>query len=178
MDEIEIENVREEHVFTVDQKLCWFGYGEWVEEIDKIFFKHKNIECAIKRIVIPEPYNPKHIFGGHLCGYVRIPTDHPYYQKKIDDLDIDCHGGLTYAECIDDEYWVGFDCGHSGDYLPSINFSKIKNKKMLNSREIFPHPPEFEKFSIFNPVYRNIKFCVDECKSIVDQLSVNAEIEE
>ena len=63
--------------------------------------------------------------GTHPCGYVRVPTNHPYYGKSYDDCNISCHGGLKYS----DDYlyistdikicgwWIGWDYTHLGDYL-------------------------------------------------------------
>jgi hypothetical protein len=60
---------------------------------------------------------------GHRCGYVRVPKGHPWHGKGYDDINVEVHGGLTFAEpdkpCdkegADDAYWVGFDCAHGGD---------------------------------------------------------------
>ena len=35
---------------------------------------------------------------GHRCGYTRIPPGHPWHGKDYDDIDVDVHGGLTFAE--------------------------------------------------------------------------------
>lgn len=60
--------------------------------------------------------------AGNRCGYVRVPPGHPYYGKDYDNVDVDVHGGLTFAElepCTEHEdgqgYWFGFDCAHFGD---------------------------------------------------------------
>lgn len=60
---------------------------------------------------------------GYRCGYVRVPKGHPWHGKGYDDVDADCHGGLTFAKADepcdkggpDDAWWLGFDCGHAGD---------------------------------------------------------------
>ncbi len=169
----EIEIGVESHTYTADEKLEWFGYGEWIEEVDQVLFIYKDFECKVLRVVLPDGSN--HIFGGHLCGYVRIPADHPYHNKLFQRLDIECHGGLTYGE-VNVGHWIGFDCAHSGDYVPSSEHFKKNNPDMLKFRQDFPLPEAFEKYSIFNPVYRNINFCIEECKGIVDQLlAVKAE---
>jgi hypothetical protein len=60
--------------------------------------------------------------GSNRCGYVRVPPTHPDHGKDYNDVDVDVHGGLTYAQiepCSDHldgiGYWFGFDCAHSGD---------------------------------------------------------------
>ena len=56
---------------------------------------------------------------GFRCGYVHIPPTHPWYKRGYDELgcDPDVHGGLTFAgpRLADDDWWLGFDCGHLGD---------------------------------------------------------------
>lgn len=53
---------------------------------------------------------------GFNCGYVMMefPIDHKY--------DFECHGGITFhgdmyiSESFDEEFCLGFDYGHGGDY--------------------------------------------------------------
>lgn len=60
---------------------------------------------------------------GFRCGYVRVPTGHPWHGQDYDRVACDCHGGLTFAEADipcgkggeDNAWWVGFDCAHGGD---------------------------------------------------------------
>ncbi len=89
-----------------------------------------------------------HVYAtsSHFCGYVKLPDDHPYtkliHMEKYgdnlemeigyDDMDIDCHGGLTFSRKITKEnmkeypqgftpgYWIGWDYAHWGDYLPGM----------------------------------------------------------
>jgi hypothetical protein len=76
---------------------------------------------------------------GYRCGYVRIPKGHPWHGRNYGDIDVDVHGGLSFAEpdmpCDkagdDDAYWVGFDCGHSGDAQdPSLPSSRLADFRM------------------------------------------------
>lgn len=63
--------------------------------------------------------------GTHPTAYIRIPESHKYYDKDYDEINIDVHGGLTYAHdylYIDDitklEGWfIGWDYAHSYDYV-------------------------------------------------------------
>lgn len=62
-------------------------------------------------------------------GYVIIPPGHPAHGKDYDDINVDVHGGLTFAVSTDEEWthfpegtpkdhWcVGFDTGHSWDTI-------------------------------------------------------------
>jgi len=54
---------------------------------------------------------------GFRCGYVAIPSDHPWYELDYDTLSTHCHchGGLTFSELSDSYWWIGFDCAHAGD---------------------------------------------------------------
>lgn len=160
----------ENHLYTSEEKLKWWGYGEWVEESDEVDFDHEGIKCKVFRVVAPDgpirEDGTQHIFGGHLCGYISIPTDHPYFSKDYNDIEIDVHGGLTYGENINDEYWIGFDCAHSFDFIPSLE--KFKYSHPFN--DIFPNPEEFKDYAIFIPTYKNVNFCIEECKSMAEQL--------
>ena len=59
----------------------------------------------------------------HRCGYVGLPKGNKYVGYDYDDIDVDVHGGLTFAEnshnvdfaLNDFPYYIGFDCAHSGD---------------------------------------------------------------
>lgn len=164
----EYKIIKEEHHWTSEEKLQFCGYGEWVEEADTIEFEYLGYHAVVHRVFKREPYAKElAYFGGHLCGYVRIPNDHPYFKKK--DLDLDCHFGLTFEE-IHEEHWVGFDCAHSGDYVPSMEHFRRTNEEMKKFKEMFPNPPGYEKFSLFNPVYRNMEYCIENCKEMINQL--------
>ncbi len=60
-------------------------------------------------------------------GYAIVFKGHPAYEKGYDDIDVNVHGGLTFAEPINSLNWdeiteemkdgwvVGFDTCHYGD---------------------------------------------------------------
>lgn len=152
--------------FSINQKLNWFGYGEWVEEPDEVLFTYKDYECKVLRILQQEESNPLHFFGGYLCGYIRIPNTHPYHHRIFEKMEIDCHGGLTFG-CVSIGHWVGFDCAHFLDYVPSL-------EKMIRSDLDLSIYTSYR----MNRHYRNIKFCIKECKNIVDQLEEKAKTKE
>jgi len=102
-------------------KTGW-GEGPWNSEPDRLDFHHAGFPCLALR---------NH--SGNWCGYVGLPAAHVYYRKDYGSLDLDVHGGLTYAgECSghichvaeegtdDMVWWLGFDCGHYCDYAPGI----------------------------------------------------------
>jgi hypothetical protein len=154
-----------------EDKRKWWGDGEWVQEPNQASFNYLGYDCRVYRILHPEWHpNTDYMFGGHLCGYVRIPSEHPYFEKHYHDMTIDCHGDLTYAKHgIADSlegFWIGFDCAHSSDYIPSVE--KIFRENKIGNP--FSTPKEYKKYSIFNQVYRNFEFVIHECQNIVDQL--------
>jgi hypothetical protein len=154
----------EKHLYTAEEKTLWFGDGEWVKEPDIIAFEHCGLQCKVIRNVQWEDCEKLHMYGGHLCGYVGIDKDHPYHAKSILDIldiDLDAHGGVNFYE----GGWIGFDCAHSGDLVPSIQLFKSKY-----SDELSPIPENRMKYSIFNPVYRNVAYVIEECKKLAEQL--------
>ncbi len=171
------------HLFNSDEKLKLWGYGEWVEEPDLITFDYEGYSCVVSRIganglvfnktLFNKFFKTEYVFqhfSGNFCGYVKILDNHSFYNALNKDDLISCHGGITFNEqCIND-YWMGFDCGHSFDCIPAIEYFRKTHPEMIKLREIFPVPKGFEEFSLFNPEYRNVNFCIKECKSIVQQL--------
>lgn len=62
-------------------------------------------------------------YGTHPCCYVFLPKGHKYYGKNYDDIDIDCHGGLTFSSddlmfnpVSNDNWVIGWDYAHFKDY--------------------------------------------------------------
>lgn len=97
--------------------------GPWRNEPDRVEWLSEKFgyPCLIKRV--------EH--GGHLCGYVGVPPDHPChgedYDEDYDEVEFEdvVHGGLTYAdndtEGPSELWWFGFDCAHAGDLMPLAN---------------------------------------------------------
>ena len=82
-------------------------------------------------------------FGGWGNGYVLLPPNHPFYNKNYDNINVDIHGGLTFGQKVNSEYFlkwienkevlgdvtienfkkfndywiIGFDTNHSGDNI-------------------------------------------------------------
>lgn len=160
-----------EYLIEKQEKILQWGDGEWVNEPDLVKFEYKGIECKIIRIHGYEGKDNEHLYGGHLCGYVCIPEDHKYYNVSYFDIEINAHGGLTFSDFVDgNKYWIGFDCALSHDYTPSSEHFKKTNKEMIEWKKKNPPPEGYENFGLFNPTYKNINFCIEECKSMVDQL--------
>jgi hypothetical protein len=84
------------------------------------------------------------------CGYVKIPNDTNIEYKEID---LNCHGGITYREEINDYFVIGFDCCHSGDLIPQYC-----------DLGLLPG----QKFDIDD--YRTKEFVINEVNNMVDQI--------
>lgn len=77
--------------------------------------------------------------GTHPTAYIEIPKGHHLCGWDCDDIDIDVHGGLTYARHelmgIDSENWyIGWDYAHAGDYYGAYGFTR--NDKKWTTKEI------------------------------------------
>lgn len=78
--------------------------------------RYKNIKYFIKEFNIPYLKELSSFERGWGNGYVMLPKSHIWYGKDYDDIPINVHGGLTYGEKNDSDYWViGFDTAHAGD---------------------------------------------------------------
>lgn len=81
-------------------------------------------------------------YGMHPCAYVRVPDSHEYYGKDTDEIPVECHGGITYAEHGLPQigrkygYYIGWDYGHCGDYV-CLPFCNEENRKKWTVNEIF-----------------------------------------
>jgi len=126
--------------------------------------------------------------NGHRCGYVAIPSFHPYSKTPLekrefcgkeydhydyDKLNIDCHGGLTFMSphhglkkllsvpCND--MWIGFDCGHCWDSCDVDSFVKYFGKEMAE--------PRMDFFNVMRDgTIKTYDYAKNECQSIIRQL--------
>lgn len=115
-------------------------------------------------------YIIKFFEDGHRCGYVKIPDNHIFYQKNYDDIDIDCHGGLTFSELSDGNdlekgYWIGFDCAHFDDKYDTDNILKHFGIDALNR-----YYQCAEKYVDDSATVKSLDFVRNECKKIIQQL--------
>lgn len=66
---------------------------------------------------------------GHYCGYVGLPEGHPYWGKDYADLEhVPAHGGLTFAEEIDGDWWLGFDTAHGWEGPAEWNLAYMRDQ--------------------------------------------------
>ena len=101
--------------------------------------------------------------GTHPCCYIKLPLGNKYYNKCYDDIELNVHGGLTYAsdtlklDNLTITGWIiGWDYAHLGDYygydIPLSHFS-IEYNKQYTTDEL-----------------------INDCKNAIDQLIENDEI--
>lgn len=161
-------------VYPEEFKKKFLGEGEWVTELDYFPLCYKGYNAFIRRCLLMEASEKKSYFGGHLCGYVQIIKDHALFGKDFEscknEFYINCHGGITFNESDDKIHVIGFDCGHFNDLIPSVDYLI---KKIPGIREIQKKSKEIcGKLwdSYLLKTYKNMEFCITQCKSIIDQL--------
>lgn len=76
------------------------------------------LKCYIRR-------NPV----GAWCGYVVIPKNYPLDFEQ--EMQINCHGGLTYQSINDEgDLVIGFDCAHFNDLVPEFYENDSRTKRL------------------------------------------------
>lgn len=114
---------------------------------------------------------------GFRCGYVGLHKDDPFYGIHHNSIDnIDCHGGLTYSknslfEQDDaDIWWIGFDCGHSGDAYDYESIEKYfsDDSEIMTFMQV--HKKIDSEYPISSDTIKDLNYCIEQCKSIVDQI--------
>ena len=162
-----------EELHVVD-KTTW-AEGPWKDEPDKVVWVDEatGLDCMIVR----------HDEYGHFCGYVGVAEPHPAFGKDYDAIDVDVHGGLTFAAACAPEplrptggichtaqpgrpehvYWLGFDCGHFMDYQPGM-------RAILRALGV----DDFHRgldLGPFTPTYKPLGYVIDEVERLAKQLA-------
>ena len=64
-------------------------------------------------------------YGTHPCCYVQVPKGHQFYGKDYSDIEMNCHGGVTFTGWskmlsleFAEGFYLGWDYAQQGDYLP------------------------------------------------------------
>lgn len=97
--------------------------------------------------------------NAHRCGYIKVLPGHPWFGKSYSchadehyedkphdctQFDADVHGGITFAEhgkaCPthgpEAEWWVGFDCAHSGDLNdPDLAENEAERERIIRDNK-------------------------------------------
>lgn len=157
------------HKLTSDYKLKWFGNGEWVEEPDFCCFIYKKYSCFIIRIFTQD--GPNHIFGGHLCGYIKLSKTNKYYNMSEEEIReiFDMHWGVTFDSIHRRNNYrlIGFDCAHCNDLVPSM----IERNQIIMKGfgDKFPNLKKYAE-SAFSPSYKNVEFVENSIIECIDNL--------
>lgn len=114
---------------TIDRVALGWPSGAWDGEPDKVQWPDDvtGLPCLAVR-------NRR---NGVWCGYVGLADYHPLHGKEYGEVDVNVHGGLTFANACgpgenesvgichtpsDGEpehvWWLGFDCAHAWDHSP------------------------------------------------------------
>lgn len=127
-------------------------------------FEYRGYPC----IVIFQPL-------GHRCGCVGLPEKNRFYGLDYNEIDVNCHGGLTYSsnhlyEQKDTNiWWIGFDCAHCDDARDYTSLRKYytdnRSKNMIDNWEALD-----QKYPIPDSHVRELAYVAKECKNIIDQL--------
>lgn len=139
------------------QKEFW-GKGPWNNESDRYEWIDDvtGYPCLAKRNVLI----------GSWCGYVGVYQGHKLHGKTYSEIEeeeyeMEIHGGLTYSEESSDDFengvcskldnnntiwWLGFDCAHYNDIVPSLTYNTPK------------------------ATYKDLDFVKAECEKLAKQL--------
>jgi hypothetical protein len=115
--------------------------GPWDNEPDKLEFEFDGVPCRITR----------NDSFGNLCGYAALTEYHPYFKCGYNNIHYNVHGGLTFCGFQHSEnslWWIGFDCAHSDDVIPS-----------------------FDKINFKDATYKTIDFVKSELTKLVKQIN-------
>lgn len=102
----------------------------------------ENEDSVIERRFACEGFKCLVIFvrHSHRAGYIAIPKGHPAFMMHYDDVPIDVHRGLTFADFKLSDipvnkniYWFGFDCAHLGD---NTTWEMEKNGHLWTTAEV------------------------------------------
>lgn len=153
-------------------KSTW-GDGPWQTEPDRVEWTHAGLPCLAVRSEL----------GGHWCGYAAVPPGHPLHETSYDVIDVDVHGGLTYADACqgrichvpepgepDDVWWFGFDCLHAGDFGPAMH-ARTRDFGPPFSSDPYDHAKAIAANDWTIDVYRTLDYVQAETNRLADQLA-------
>jgi hypothetical protein len=120
--------VEDARTFSLELRADWKS-GPWQHEPDRVLWRTEQAPDLVM-LISRGPL-------GSFNGYVGVPKGHPAFGASYESPDqrlehMEVHGGVTYTNhgspfitstfgLVDDLWWIGFDCGHAGDFTPSIH---------------------------------------------------------
>lgn len=151
--------------------------GPWIHETDFVRWicPSSGYECVVVRVG----------FTFALCGYVGVPDHHPLHglhyhddilSEYIGKKAIKVHGGLTYSDTSiandfafekkpASSWFFGFDCSHSCDISPAIDFCTEKNNPFARLNKLMEESP----FATHKQ-YRTMAYVKQQVSSLALQL--------
>lgn len=120
----------------------WLPNGPWNHEDDREEFESSGLNCVLQRSRL-----------GFWCGYVQLPTGHPWLTKAIDKINVSVYGGVKSVAAIPDKTgkWIAFECYESGDLAPGMM--------------------KWKRQSLADGVYRDFDFATAECEKLAAAVS-------
>lgn len=137
-----------EFIYTSDEKLRFWGYGEWVEEADRVAFTHKGISCVLLR------EEPRKDNGGCWNAFIELPFNHPWAQKEGDLLGCRAHEEFLFKLKVEGQLMVGISFSGPDDLVP---------ESLFKSRWSITYT------CFLSRTYRNITHCVEKCCQIINE---------
>jgi len=170
------DGAQQEWATELDKSRAEWGEGPWTGEPDRVEWKTR---AGLVGLIVRN-----HM--GALCGYAAVPPGHPLHGRDPGDLDVTCHGGLTYGEKCrgpichvpapgepDDVWWFGFDCAHAFDQVPGL--MAVQRRHNL---EALGRPPPREAFMAMPEwTYKDIPYVTEEVEDLAEQLVAYGDIE-
>ena len=135
--------------------------------MDKPIIEHKGTYKGYTFVVLFQPL-------GFRTGYVLVPQFHKYFEVDYCNINIKCHGGLTYGShyFLEEEYpgwWIGYDCAHGDDKndveAQEKYFGSIKQDSFFDMLNIMTG-----NYDRGYGTVKTLDFCIEQCKNIIDQL--------
>lgn len=118
-------------------------------------------EAGLRAVVLVQPW-------GSRCGYVGVEATHKLHGKDYDSVDVEVHGGLTYARGYSDYpadnkgmWWFGYDCAHVGDG---------RDRNLMDEEYKSIYTPRTLAYFDEGGVVRSLEYCVGECERLAKQL--------
>lgn len=80
--------------------------------------------------------------GTHPTAYVAVEEDNILYGRNYNEININCHGGLTYSEdhlmdFITNKWVLGWDYAHYNDFMGMYPLEQQDEFKKWTTSEIF-----------------------------------------
>jgi hypothetical protein len=108
----EEKKLKEEQFASEEEKKSSPKYLEYLADIHKHPNQEENGHVDNTEWVIHRDHEE-----GFLTGYIKTDLS-TITEEQFTHLQGLCHGDFTYHA----RGWIGFDCGHSCDYTPAINY--------------------------------------------------------